>query len=137
MFYAVTWFIVFGLLAVWSLAAWSLNAIGAWALSTTATSAAAASGSYVFKLPEWLVPWIPTELAQAVATVASNVSPLLVNLPEHVLVLGNGLAWLVGAVWLMGALLLIGAGLLAHTLRSRLRRPGLPAFDRMPAPVPN
>lgn len=137
MFHAVTWFIVLGLLALWSVIAWSLNALGAWALSTTATSAAAASESHVFKLPEWLAPWVPTELAQAMATVASNLSPLVVNLPEQVLVFSNGLAWVVGAIWLIGTLLLVGAGLLAHTLRMRLRRPGLPTFNRMPAFVPN
>ena len=44
MFYALSWFVVFALLALWSLGAWAFHAIAVWAVSNAGVFTGAASG---------------------------------------------------------------------------------------------
>ena len=49
MLYALSWFLVLGLLALWSLAAWAMHVVAVWALSNagalTGVASDAASGA--------------------------------------------------------------------------------------------
>ncbi len=44
MFYALSWFVVFGLLALWSLGAWGFHAVAVWAVTNAGALAGATSG---------------------------------------------------------------------------------------------
>jgi len=65
MLYATSWFVIFSLLALWALAVWAVNAVAVWAVSTAGTLTGAASGVEGLRLPEWLAPWVPPEIVQA------------------------------------------------------------------------
>ena len=45
MFYAISWFAVLSLLALWSLAAWALHAVAVWTVSNAGALTGAASGA--------------------------------------------------------------------------------------------
>jgi hypothetical protein len=45
MFYAISWFVVLALVALWSLAAWALHAVGVWTLTNAGALSGAASGA--------------------------------------------------------------------------------------------
>ena len=66
MFYAISWFAVFVLLALWSLAAWALHAVAVWTVSNagawSGAASDAASGIGELRLPQWLAPWVPPEV---------------------------------------------------------------------------
>ena len=75
MLYALSWFLIFGLLALWSLAAWAVHAVAVWAVSNAGTLTGAATGAEGFRLPEWLAPWVPPEIVQAVTSLLSGLAP--------------------------------------------------------------
>ncbi|MDP3615116.1 MAG: hypothetical protein Q8R98_25010, partial [Rubrivivax sp.] len=64
MFYALNWFAVIALLALWSLAAWALHAVALWTVSNAGALTGAASGAGTIAVPDWLAPWVPPEVAQ-------------------------------------------------------------------------
>ena len=122
MFYALSWFVVFGLLALWSLAAWAFHAITAW---TTANAGLLAAGSGVtqgLRMPDWLAPWVPPELTLALNSMASALAPATQALLEWAPTLQGGLAVAVWVVWGIGTTLLIVLGFMATGLIAVLRR---------------
>ena len=76
MLYALSWFLVSSLLALWSLSAWAIHAAAVWAVSNagvlTGAPSDAASGAAGLRLPEWLAPWVPPEFAQALTSLLSG-----------------------------------------------------------------
>ena len=72
MLYALSWFFVVALLALWSLAAWTLHAVAVWTVSNAGALAGVASGANTISLPDWLAPWMPPEVAQAFADVCGR-----------------------------------------------------------------
>jgi len=75
MFYVISWFAVLSLLALWSLAAWALHAVAVWTVSNAGALTGAASGATAgvagLRLPDWLAPWVPPEVAQAMTSLLS------------------------------------------------------------------
>ncbi len=67
MLYALSWFAVASLLALWSLATWVLHAVAVWTVSNVGALSGAASGAGKLMLPGWLAPWVPPELEQALS----------------------------------------------------------------------
>jgi hypothetical protein len=55
-FYALSWFLVFGLFALWSLAAWAVHAVTVWTVANAGVLTGVASGVEGLRLPEWLTP---------------------------------------------------------------------------------
>jgi hypothetical protein len=43
-FYALSWFLVFGLFALWSLAAWAVHAVAMWSVSNAGALTGVTSG---------------------------------------------------------------------------------------------
>jgi len=139
MFYALNWFVIFSLLALWSLAAWAANAVAVWTLSNAGTltgaASGAASGAESLRLPEWLAPWVPPEIVQAMGSLLSGLAPVVESLLQAAPALAGGLTLLTWVIWGVGSVLLVllGAGL--HLLIAMLRRRGggsgpLPARQR-------
>ncbi|MET0349030.1 MAG: hypothetical protein ABW067_04510 [Rhizobacter sp.] len=130
MLHAVTWFVVSGLLAVWSLGAWAFHAAAAWAVANAGVIAGGAS-TVPLRVPDWLAPWLPPEVAQALASMLSAVAPALEGLVQWVPALGSGLSVLVWVGWGLGTALLVVLGLAVSgtiaVVRRRTARPALSA----------
>jgi len=126
MFYAVSWFAVFSLLALWSLGAWAFHAVAVWAVSNAGTLTGAASGAVSgaegLRLPEWLAPWVPPEIVQAMTALLSGLAPAVEGLLQAAPSLAGGLSVATWVIWGLGSvlLLLLGAGL--HLLIAMWRR---------------
>jgi hypothetical protein len=128
MLYALSWFVIFSLLALWSLAAWAANAVAAWTVSNagalTDAASGATSGIQGLRLPEWLAPWMPPEIAQAMTSLLSGLAPVVESLLQSAPALAGGLTIAAWVIWGLGSalLVLLGAGL--HLLIAIWRRRG-------------
>ena len=124
MFYALSWFFVFGLFALWSLAAWAVHAVAVWTVSNAGAMTGVVSGVEGLHLPEWLAPWVPPEIAQAMTSLLSGFAPVVESLLQAAPALTGGLTMVTWVVWGLGSalLVLLGAGL--HLLIAMLRRRG-------------
>ncbi len=128
MFYALSWLVVFSLLALWSLAAWAVHAVAVWAVSNAGTltdaASGAASGVQGLRLPEWLAPWLPPEIAQAMISLLSGLAPAVEGLLQAAPALAGGLTVAIWVIWGLGSalLVLLGAGL--HLLVAMWHRRG-------------
>lgn len=124
MFYALSWFVVVALLALWSLSAWALHAVAVWTVSSAGSLTGAASGVGAIALPDWLAPWVPTGLVQAMTQLMAGLGPVVDSLLQAAPALAGGLTVVAWVVWAIGGvlLLLLGAGL--HLLIALWRRRG-------------
>lgn len=126
MFYALSWFVVFGVLALWSLGAWAFHAVAVWVVSNAGTLTGAASGAVSgaegLRLPQWLAPWVPPEIVQAMASLLSGLAPAVEGLLQAAPSLAGGLSVATWVIWAFGSVLLVllGAGL--HLLIAMWRR---------------
>jgi len=124
MFYLLSWLAVASLLALWSLAAWALHAVAVWSVSNAGALTGAASGVGSIALPDWLAPWVPAELLQAVKQLMTGLGPLVDSLLQAAPALAGGLNVATWVIWSIGSVLLVllGAGL--HLLIALWRRRG-------------
>ncbi len=122
MFYALGWLVVFVLLALWSLGAWAFHAIAMWAVSNAGGLTGAASGFHGLRLPEWLAPWVPPEIVQAMTSLLSGLAPVVEGLLQAAPSMAGALSVATWVVWGLGSVLLVllGAGL--HVLIAMWRR---------------
>ena len=124
MFYALSWLLVLALVALWSLAAWGLHGIAVWAISHAGGLTGAASGAGALRLPDWLAPWVPTEVVQAVMALVSGLAPAVDSLLQAAPALAGGLGVVAWVVWAIGAVLLVLLGAALHLLIAMWRRRG-------------
>lgn len=129
MFYALSWLAVLTLFGLWSLAVWALHAVAVWIVSHAGALSETASGIGNITLPDWLAPWVPTEVVQVVTQLAKDLAPLIDSLLQATPALAGGLTIVTWGVWAIGGvlLLLLGAGLhllIAMWLRRRNSSPG-------------
>lgn len=124
MFYALSWFLVFGLFALWSLAAWAVHAFAVWTVSNASAMTGVVPGVEGLHFPVWLAPWVPPEIAQVMTSLLSGFAPLVDSMLQTVPALAGGLTVVTWVVWGLGSVLLVllGAGL--HLLIAMLRRRG-------------
>lgn len=124
MFYILSWFVVLGLLALWSLGAWAFHAVAVWTVSNAGAYTGATSDVEGLRLPEWLAPWVPPEIVQAMTSLVSGLAPVVESLLQAAPSLATGLTVVTWVIWGLGSalLLLLGAG--AHLLISIGRRHG-------------
>lgn len=123
MFYALSWFGVLGLLALWSLGAWVFHAVAVWAVSNAGVLTDAASGALGLGLPAWLAPWVPPEMVQALTALLSTLAPAIDGLLQAAPALAGGLTWATWMIWGLGAALLVVLGAGLHGLIAMWRRP--------------
>ncbi len=124
MVYALSWFFIFILLALWSLAAWTLHAVAVWTVSNAGSLTGAASGASSVAVPDWLTPWMPPEVAQWASQLMAGVAPFIDSLLQAAPTLAGGLTVTAWVIWGLGSVLLVllGAGL--HLLTALWRRRG-------------
>ena len=124
MFYALSWFVIFGLLALWSLGAWAVHAAAVWMVSNAGALTGAALDTQGFRLPEWFAPWVPPEVAQSLASLLAGLAPAVEGLMQAMPALAGGLTVTTWVIWGLGSalLFLLGAGL--HLLIAKWRGHG-------------
>ena len=124
MFYALSWFLVFGLFALWSLAAWAVHAVAMWSVSNAGALTGVTSDVDGLRLPEWLSPWVPPEIAQTMTSLLSSFAPVVESLLQTAPALTAGLSMVIWVIWGLGSalLVLLGAGL--HLLIAMWHRRG-------------
>lgn len=122
MLYALSWFSVLALLALWSLSAWALHGMAVWAVSNAGALTGGAAGAGAIRLPEWLAPWVPPEIAQWASQLLAGLGPLVDGLLQAAPALAGGVTVVTWIVWGIGSvvLVLLGAGL--HLLIALWRR---------------
>jgi hypothetical protein len=122
MFYAVSWFAVIALLALWSMAAWALHAVAVWTITSAGALTGAASGAGNIAVPDWLAPWVPPEVAKWASQLMAGFAPFVDGLLQAAPALAGGLTVATWVIWGIGSVLLVllGAGL--HLLIALLRR---------------
>ncbi len=122
MFYALNWFIVVSLLALWSFTAWGFHAIAAWTVSHAVGLKSESGEILSLHVPDWLAPWVPPELASALPALLSALTPAV----EFLLGLAPGLAGVlsvaVWVVWAIGSALLIVLGIVVSAVIAVLQR---------------
>ena len=135
MFYLLSWFLVFGLFALWSLTAWAVHAVAVWSVSNASALTGVASGGDGLRLPELLAPWVPPEIAQAMTSLLSGFAPVVESLLQTAPALAGGLTMATWVIWGLGSalLLLLGAGL--HLLIAMWRRHGGGSGPQPPSQV--
>ncbi|MDZ7858034.1 hypothetical protein [Sphaerotilus sp.] len=124
MFYALSWAVVFSLLALWSLAAWALHGIAVWTISNAGVLTGAASGVETLRLPEWLVPWIPPETVQAITALFAGLAPTIDSVLQAMPLLADGLTIVSWVIWGLGGMLLVLLGVGLHLLIALWRSRG-------------
>jgi len=122
MFYALSWSVTFILLALWSLAAWAFHSIAAWTVSKAGVLAGGSGAIESLRVPDWLAPWIPPELALAATSMPSALGPAIETALNQAPALAGGLSVAVWAVWGVGSALIIILGLVCSRLITVLRR---------------
>lgn len=124
MFYALSWFAVFALLALWSLATWALHAVAFWTVSNAGALTGAASGAGTITVPDWLAPWVPPDVAQWASQMMAGLAPFVDSLLQVAPALAGGLTVATWVIWGIGSVLLVllGAGL--HLLIALWHRRG-------------
>jgi len=125
-FYALGWSVVFILLALWSLAAWAFHSIAAWTVSNAGVLAGGSGAIEGLRVPDWLTPWIPPELALAFTSMLSAFIPAIEAALNPVPALAGGLSVAVWAVWGVGSALIVILGLVCSRLITVLRRRASP-----------
>jgi hypothetical protein len=121
-FYALSWSVMFILLALWSLAAWAFHSIAAWTIASTGALAGGAGAIEGLRLPDWLAPWVPPELALAFTSTLSAFMPAIEAMLKQVPALAGGLSVAVWVVWAIGGVVLVVLGLVVTGLIAVLRR---------------
>ena len=121
MLYALSWSVTFILLALWSLAAWAFHSIAAWSVSNAGVLAEGSGAIESLRVPDWLAPWIPPELALAVTSMPSAISPAFEAALNQAPALAGGLSVAVWTVWGVGSALIIILGLVCSRLITALR----------------
>lgn len=122
MLYAIVWSTAAALLAIWSLLAWAVQALGAWTITGAGALGDAAVRAGAPAMPDWLEPWLPPALVQALAELAGGLEPIVGALMQILPPLDGVLAAAVWVLWALGALALVLAGGVAHAAVSIWRR---------------
>lgn len=125
MFYALGWFVVASLIALWSLSAWALHAVAVWAVSNAGALSGAAATAGTLDLPPWLSAWVPPEIAQWMGQLLTSLGPLIADLLQAAPALAGGVTVAAWVIWAMGSVLLVlllGIGLHLFIAVQRRRR---------------
>lgn len=122
MFYALSWLLVFIVMAVWSLCVWALHELAAWSAENAESLAAHAAGIEMSKLPEWLTLWIPPQGLEALQSMTATLGPTVASVMAQAPSWVGGLSTALWVMWGIGCILLIALGCAAHALIAWLRR---------------
>jgi hypothetical protein len=120
--HVLSWSLVFVLFALWSLAAWALDSVASWIVSNAGFVAGGSGAIEGLRLPDWLAPWIPPELALAFTSMLSSFIPAIEAALQQAPALAGGLSVAIWVVWGLGGALIVILGLVCSGLIKTLRR---------------
>jgi len=120
--YALSWSVTFILLALWSLAAWAFHSIAAWTVSNAGVLAGGPGAIESLRVPDWLAPWIPPELALAFTSMLSASGPAIEAALNQAPALAGGLSVATWTIWGVGIALIVILGLVCSRLITVLSR---------------
>ncbi len=126
MWYALSWFLVFALLTVWSVCVWILHSVVAWSITGAGALAGQAQQLEFLALPEWLAIWVPADVVLALNTSLAGVLPWVASISSALPAAAPWLGLLAWIVWGVGFLLLGVGGLLLHGLIAITRKSSVP-----------
>lgn len=122
MLYAISWFLVLTLLAIWSASVWLAHSFAIWSLTGLGALVGHTQPIERLPLPGWISLWAPSELILAFKSLAATVYPfvesVLSALPSPALWL-TPLAW---ATWGIGLVILLAGAAAMHALITMMRR---------------
>ena len=124
MIYALNWFAVLSLLALWSALVWLVHAAAGWALANAGSLPAATSAAGALQLPEWLQPWVPPEMLQLGTAMLTSLGPAVEWLLQALPAVSGMLSVAAWLVWGLVAMLLLVLGAALHALIVWWRRSG-------------
>lgn len=124
MLYALSWFLVLSLFALWSLAAWALHAVAVWTVANAGALSGVASEVQAVRLPDWLALWVPPEVAQVLPSLVADLAPAVESLLQAAPALAGGLTAAAWVVWGIGGVLLLLLGVGLHLGVAMWRRRG-------------
>ena len=122
MFYAISWFLSFMLLALWSVACWGMHALAVWAVSSAGLLSTGTAVTQAVLLPEWLRGWIPPQLTQDFEAMIASVGPLIQSVLETVPALSGAVSVLAWAIWGLGAAAIVALAVGVHVLIAVFKR---------------
>ena len=122
MFYGLTWLLVTGLIALWSLGAWAVHATAAWSLANVGALAEGGGALQDIVVPDWLAPWIAPDMVEALTSMAASFAPAITALLDWAPALTSGLSALVWVLWACGTVLLVVVGIALSVLVKVMRR---------------
>jgi hypothetical protein len=120
--YAISWFLVFALLAIWSLGVWMFHVFAAWSITGVGALADHSQTIEQVVLPGWAALWAPSELLLVMKASAEAVLPWI---SAALSALPNAVGWLSPLSWLLwsfGFVVLLAGGLALHALIAMARR---------------
>jgi len=121
-FHVLSWSVTFILLALWSLTAWAFHSIAAWTVSNAGVLAGGPAAIQSLRVPDWLAPWIPPELALAFTSMLSGLGPAIEAALSQAPALADGLSVAVWAVWGVGSVVIVILGVVCSRVITLLRR---------------
>jgi len=123
--YAISWFLVLMLLAIWSVTAWALHAVAAW--STRGLGQLVDQAQTLEQLlPAWVALWLPSEWMDAIKANTAVVLPWLQSALSDMPSVAHWFGPMAWGVWAMGAVFLVVSGVALHTLIALMRRAARP-----------
>ena len=135
MLYALSWFVVFGLIAIWSLAIWALHFFAAWSVSSVGALAGRAESVEGVFAPGWITAWIPPEVLLALKSLLSALTPAMDSALIHAPSWAGGLSAALWLLWGIGAVILLVLGGVLHGLIAMFRRRAFLPAARTSEPV--
>ena len=127
MLYAVSWFFVLALLAIWSVCVWLAHSLAVWSLTSVGAMAGQSSQIDRLPVPEWVAVWIPPDVMPALKASFAAVLPWLESALSALPSLASWLAPLAWMVWGLGFLVLAVCAVALHALISMTRRSAVQA----------
>jgi hypothetical protein len=80
-----------------------VHAVAAWSVSNAGALTGVASGVEDLRLPEWLAPWVPPEIAQAMTSLLASIAPVVESLLQTAPALTGGLTVVTWVIWGLGS----------------------------------
>ena len=118
MLYAISWFLILALLAIWSVGVWGLHSIAAWSMHGIGAMVGQSSQMEVLPIPGWVGLWFPADLVLAFKTGAAAVLPWVESLLSTLPALADWLAPVAWIIWGIGFVLLALGALTLHAVVS-------------------
>jgi hypothetical protein len=120
--YALSWFAVIALLALWSLAIWAAHAAAVWTVTQAADLSRPDAAFEGWQLPDPLAAGLPPDWLRAMESALAGLGPLVDRLLQSVPVLAEVLGIVSWLAWGLGAVLILGLGAGLHLLVALWRR---------------